>query len=209
MRETENYVRDLHAGVVNVVLHFDAAAGVTQDAAERVAEDGVAQMADVRGLVGIDAGVLDHHLGRVRRGDGGAFVAGFFAGGAEKCGAVEEEIQVAAAGDFDALDAGNIFQRIRDLLCERARRFLHALGQLEAERRSDFAHGELRRALGDHGHVRLVALVDVVAQRLANAVVNGLVHVAPWVKWVQRLYGKRDGRAKKWRAGGTKKCDTL
>ena len=102
-----------------------------------------------------------------------------------------------------------MLQGISDFLRERARRFFQALGQLKAERGSDLAHGELRGALGDHRHVGLVALVDVVAQRLANAVVNGLVHVAPYLKSVQRLYGKRDGRATKWRAEGTKKCDTL
>ena len=63
VREAEDDVRDLHAGVVDVVLHFDAAAGVAQAARhERVAKHGVAQVADVRGFIGIDAGVLDHDL---------------------------------------------------------------------------------------------------------------------------------------------------
>ena len=110
---------------------------------------------------------------------GGAFAAGLFARGAEKCRAVEKHVQVAAAGHFHARDAGNLLQRIRDFLRERARRFFQPLGQLEAERRGHFAHGELRRALGDDGHVRLVALVDVVAQRFANPVLDRFIHVAP------------------------------
>ena len=45
--------------------------------------------------------------------------------------------------------------------------------------RRGFAHGELRRALGYDGHVCLVAFVDMMAQRLAKAVFDGFVHVAP------------------------------
>ena len=42
VRETEDHVGDLHAGVVDVILHFHSAAGVAEDAAESVAEHGVA-----------------------------------------------------------------------------------------------------------------------------------------------------------------------
>ena len=138
-----------------------AATGVAQDAAEGVAENGVAQMADVRGFIGIDAGVLDHHLGRVRRVGHRSSAQRLFARGAEKRRAVQKEIEVAAAGDFDPRDAFRKLQGIRDFLREGARRIFQALGQLEAERRSDFAHGQPWRAPGDHGDVRLVALVEV------------------------------------------------
>ena len=62
MNKADDDVGDLHAGVVDVVLHFDAIAGGPQDAHERVAEHGVAHVTDVRGFVRIDAGVLDHFL---------------------------------------------------------------------------------------------------------------------------------------------------
>ena len=62
LSETHNHVGDLHASVVDIVLDVDFAAGVTQQADKRVAENRVAQVADVRGLVGIDAGVLDQNL---------------------------------------------------------------------------------------------------------------------------------------------------
>ena len=62
MREADNYVGHLHAGVVDVVLNVDFPARITQQADERVAENGVAQVSDVRRLVGIDAGVLDQNL---------------------------------------------------------------------------------------------------------------------------------------------------
>jgi hypothetical protein len=70
MRESHHYVGDLHAGVIDVVLDIDFPAGVTQQTDEGIAEDGVAQVADVGGLVGIDAGVLDQN-----------FPAGMSAGG--------------------------------------------------------------------------------------------------------------------------------
>ena len=49
--EADRDVRDLHAGVVDVVLDLDLAAEEAQQPAERVAERGVAQVADVRRLV--------------------------------------------------------------------------------------------------------------------------------------------------------------
>ena len=69
MLETHHHVGHLHAGVVDVVLHFDVAAGGAQHADEGVAQDGVAQVPDVRGFVGIDVGVLDDDLFRL---DGGS-----------------------------------------------------------------------------------------------------------------------------------------
>ena len=61
--EADDDVGDLNAGVVDVVLDPDLPAGLegvwTEEAGEGVAEDGVAEVADVGGLVGVDAGVLD------------------------------------------------------------------------------------------------------------------------------------------------------
>ena len=48
--------------VVDVVLDFDRRAAKAQHARERVAERGVPQMADVRGLVRVDRRVLDDGL---------------------------------------------------------------------------------------------------------------------------------------------------
>jgi len=47
-------VCDLHAGIVDVVLHLDAPPGAAEQAHQRVAQRCVAQMADVRSLVWID-----------------------------------------------------------------------------------------------------------------------------------------------------------
>ena len=59
MKEAHHDVGDLHAGVVDIVLNIDRVPSRSQQANESVAKNGVAQMADVGRLVGINAGVLD------------------------------------------------------------------------------------------------------------------------------------------------------
>ncbi len=62
-QEADHDVGDLDAGVVDVVLDLDLGAGGAQAADQGVAQHGVAQVADVGGLVGVDVGVLDDDLG--------------------------------------------------------------------------------------------------------------------------------------------------
>ena len=57
--EAHDDVGDLDAEVVDVVLRLDRRAQKAKDAHERVAERGVPQMADMRGLVRVDGGVFD------------------------------------------------------------------------------------------------------------------------------------------------------
>jgi hypothetical protein len=103
VQESHHHIGHLHAGVVDVVLHVHLLPGGAQQAHERVAENGVAQVADVRGLVGIDAGVLDQRMNDAagapafRRGDV-----------AHAGGAVEPRIDVTRAGN---LKAGEAFER--------------------------------------------------------------------------------------------------
>ena len=59
MHKADNHVGNLHSRVIDVVLHIDFPAREPQQAHKRIAENGIAQMADVSSLVGIDAGVLD------------------------------------------------------------------------------------------------------------------------------------------------------
>ncbi len=94
----------MDAGVVDVVLYayFVAAFVVVgaEEALEGVAEDGVAEVADVGGFVGVDAGVFDE-------AEAGASDVGVLVGGdaADGGGAVEADVEVAGSGDFDAGDA--------------------------------------------------------------------------------------------------------
>jgi len=62
MKKSDDDVSHLDAGVVDVILDFDAVAGSLQDAYEGVAQHGVAHVTDVRGFVWVDARVLDHLL---------------------------------------------------------------------------------------------------------------------------------------------------
>ncbi len=195
MEEAEDHVSNLHTGIVDVILDFDAAAGVAQQTRESVAQDCVANVADMRGFVRIDAGVLDDSFWGVRDGRGG-FVPGFFACAAKKLGAVEKEIQVASASHFDARDSLDRLQRIRDLLGQGARRLSHLLGEFEAQRRGCFAHGELRRALENDGDIDLVALVNVVLQRFADAIFDRLIHEHPLARRDRRRSGKRAKKSK-------------
>ena len=64
IQKPNNDVGDLDARIVDVVLNVDFPAGKAQQADERVPENRVAQVPDVCGLVGIDAGVLDQNLTR-------------------------------------------------------------------------------------------------------------------------------------------------
>src|SRR5271154_812698 len=104
MDETYNYVGDLDSGVVDVVLDANGEAGFVgvgaEEALEGVAEDGVAEMADVGGFVGIDAGVLDE--AEAGAPDVGVLVGGYAAGDG---GAVETNVEVACSGYFYGGDA--------------------------------------------------------------------------------------------------------
>src|SRR5690348_5927097 len=62
MQESHNHVRNLHPGIVDVILNIHVSAGKMQQADKSVSEDGVAEVSDVRGLVRINAGVLDQNL---------------------------------------------------------------------------------------------------------------------------------------------------
>jgi hypothetical protein len=104
VKKAYDYVCDLHSGVVDVVLYayFVAAFVVigAEESLEGVAEDGVAEVADVRGFVRIDASVFDE-------AEAGATDVGVLVGGdaADGGGAVEADVEVAGSCDFDAGDA--------------------------------------------------------------------------------------------------------
>ena len=69
VQKAHHHISHLYAGVVDIVLHVHLVPGGAQQAHKRIAQDCIAQMADVRGLVGINAGVLDQCMtpGQFRR----------------------------------------------------------------------------------------------------------------------------------------------
>ncbi len=69
MNEADHDIGDLHAGIIDVVLHLDSAPGAAEQAHERVAQCCVAQMADVRRLVRIDIRVFHDAFWSIGGGD--------------------------------------------------------------------------------------------------------------------------------------------
>ncbi len=99
--EADYDIGDLNAGVVDVVLDVDLLAGGAEKADEGVSQDGVAEMADMGGLVGVDAGVLDDDVSGLKRGfDSGAGGDGFCGGRAFEAG-----VDVSGSGDFECGEA--------------------------------------------------------------------------------------------------------
>src|SRR6185295_3726201 len=100
MQKPDDDVSNLDAGVVDVVLHFDTIASGLQDAHDRVAQYGVAHVTDVRGLVWVDARVLDRLLGWI-----GVMRVARWRWTSEQCGqfrAIVTDVDVTGAGDFNA-----------------------------------------------------------------------------------------------------------
>ena len=102
-------------------------AGGAQQADEGVTQDGVAKVTDVRGLVGIDRGVLDQNLA--------ADIGGAFADVAEgydgtigdqplrRNVALEVGIDITGAGNFEFLESVGQRQLGHDLFGDLSRRF--------------------------------------------------------------------------------------
>ncbi len=148
--EPDDDVGDLHAGVVDVVLDLDRRAQEPQQPPDGVAEDRIAQVADVGGLVRIDRGVLDDRLRPAGRGGRRrlAEVA------AQERGAIEEDVDVPAADRLDARHAGDGRERGDDLLRDGAGRLAERARQLEGAGECQIAEGPGRRGLDDQrrGH---------------------------------------------------------
>jgi hypothetical protein len=128
VEEAHYHVRHLDARVVDVVLHADVVAPVTQQAHERVAQAGVPEVADVGGLVGVDARVLDDHvarpLGHLAPGQGARELA-------SERSAVEEEVHVSPAGHRAPSDARGRRELLRQALGDLAGRTVELLGEVE------------------------------------------------------------------------------
>ena len=157
LAEADGDVRDLDAGVVDVVLDLDDAAQIAEQPAEGVSERGVAQVADVRGLVRVDGGVLDDGLfggGRRRRS-----VA--VHPGVEMVDPIEEEIDVAVRR-LNACEPVQASEPPDDLLRDDFRRLAQPSSQLERERHRQIAERAARRNVDDNGGKRRVIGSDAV-----------------------------------------------
>ena len=186
MQESDDHVRNLDAGVVDVILHFHALPGAAQQAHKRIAQHGIAQVADMRGFIRIDVGVLDDALWRIGRESLPPRID-FFQRAGQKRGARKIKIHVSAAGDFHSLHTLDGWKLHGNFLRDLARSALQALGQLKTDGRGGLAHLDAGRFLRDDGHVLLVVLADMRRESGANAGYENVYQVAPICEEKQRL----------------------
>ncbi len=190
-QEGDDHVRDLHAGIVNVVLNLHAVAGVPQDTRHGVAEDGVAHMADMRGFVGIDAGVFDDDFARPLRGRRCLSRRGFPQRFPPERGAIEERVQVAGSGNFHSRDTFDGADFGGDFLSNLPRRTLELLGKLETHGRSNFAHLQTRRARNRHVGGDVIAPTNELLQSSLKPPCERVVHEPPYGREKPKSIGKR------------------
>ena len=175
LAKPDDDVGDLHAEVVDVVLDLDWRAAKLQRARQRVAERGVAEMADVRRLVRIDRGVLDDCFFRRRRLrlQLGAYAL------EKECGTVQIEIQVAIRRGDDARDAGDRAEARRQLLRDRARRFPERTRELKRDRDGEIAERTSRWNLDRKSRdvCDAVLRADRTGNRIVHSSLNAQNHV--------------------------------
>ncbi len=128
--EADDQVGDLDARVVDVVLHLDFPSEPLEETHQGVAEDGVAQMADVGRLVRVDVRVLDDDLALVPR----RFRFRAREQGAQENVAIEERVEVTRPRDLDSFDAGGRNDRAGHGAGDVARRLLERASQFETHR---------------------------------------------------------------------------
>ena len=173
--EAHHHVGYLHAGVVDVVLHLHAMAARAQHAHESVAQGGVAQMADMRGLVGVDVGVLDDDLlARALR------PGGFAAQQTRRVrAAVQADVDVPVAGHFHGRDAGNGADFLDQLRGNFPRRLAKLFGELEGRGHGHFAEVALPRLLDGHREIDAVTDLYVRVESAGNLLFDGMEHGNP------------------------------
>ena len=93
VEEADDDVGDLHAGIVDVVLHLDGMTSVAKDARHGVAENCVSDVADVRGFIRIDAGVLDDYFSGYFLGKKWRVTSGEWREIGPECGAIKIEFR--------------------------------------------------------------------------------------------------------------------
>ena len=167
MQKAHDDVRHLHAGVVDVVLHIDFPARRAQQANKGVAENCVAQMADVRGFIRIDAGVLDQNLAGWNCG------RRFLIGGqrSRKTFPLHPGIDVARARDFELLEAFHRANAGDDLLGNLARSLAQLFGKFKRQRQRILSQFDLGRLLDhDFGEIQAVGALQKSAHLLGQAV---------------------------------------
>src|SRR5260370_10262372 len=140
-RKPDHHVGHLHASVINVVLYVNVSAGGAQQANESISQNGIAQMANMGGLIGVDAGVLDQDLLPA------SLLPGFLPGGKplSKCAARDTNINVARAGNLELFNAWNLVDSGNNFFGDLAWGLAQLFGQFEGQRQSVLSQGHAGR----------------------------------------------------------------
>ena len=170
-------VGDLDARVVDVVLHLHPVAEEPQGARQAVAQNGIAEVADVGRLVRVDVGVLDQD--RVARGGRGRR-AQLSRQAAGRGAAIEVQVEVPRATGLDARHARQRREGGRKFLGDGPRRAAQPPGELEGHGRCEVLHAGPRGvldgdALGDLG----VALRQKAAEDALDLLLDGFQRAPP------------------------------
>ena len=148
--EADDHVGHLDTGIVDVVLHLDRNTAEAEHPHQRVAECGVPQVADVRGLVRIDCRVFDDGFAGVRmRGR-----AGVPETLEQERPAFKEEVQVSVWRRGHGANSLEGPERAGDLLRDRPRRLAQPACQLEGDRRAEVAKVAIGRVFERDGRQR-------------------------------------------------------
>ena len=188
MSQADHNISDLDAGVVDVVLHVDPLPGGAQQAHKGVAQDGVAQVTDVRSLVGVDAGVLDQGMKMA------LFFRGIVAGDQLRgCLAVKLAIDVAGAGNGKRCETFQRHQVGDQFPGDRAGRSLEPASQLKGDWQRVLAHLQIGRLLdGDVREFNLVFGLKYRAEALAKKSLLFAIHAKPLI--FLPILAERSGR---------------
>src|SRR5713226_9305231 len=119
MKKPHYHVSHLHTGIIDVVLDIHFPARKSQQSDESVAQHGIAEMSDMRGFVGIDAGMLDQNLA------GCSIALSFFTfdQGSGQFLAVDIRVDISRARDFEFCKPFHRSDASYDFLCNLAWRF--------------------------------------------------------------------------------------
>ena len=170
--QPDDDVGNLDPGVIDVVLHIDSLTGGAEQANKSVTQDGIAQMADVGGLVGIDAGVLDQGMKMA------LLLRNIVADDLlHRSLAVKLAIDISGAGDGEGRKTLQRQQVLDQLPGNRARRSLKTAGQLESYRQRVLTHLQIGRLLdGDLRELNLIFGLKNRAEPLAKKSLLFAIH---------------------------------
>ncbi len=161
--EADDDIGNLNARVIDVILDVNRIAAGAQQANESVAENGVAQVPDVRGLVRVDGAMLDEDL----------FLLGVLRSvdvvlekGVDGLAALEAGVDVSGSSNFEAIEALDGSDVGDDFFGDLAWSFSEFLRQFEGKRQGIFAEFDLGRLFDDD--IRQLNLV-LLEQELPDA----------------------------------------